>query len=252
MSERSSEVVVAVRGGELPLDLARTAVIVVDMQNDFASPGGMFDRGGVDCTGLQAIIEPTARVLEAARARDCHVVYLVMGMPAALAEMVGAGVQHAVLPAYGKRIISSMGTATVAPDGSPSAVNVEGTWNTAIVDGLTPQPDDTIVAKPLHSGFYDTELHDRLQALGVEHLVFTGGTTSICVESTVRDAFWRGYRCLVVEDCVAEPIGADLPRTNHDASLDLIEKVFGWVTHSDAFVAALAPHHRASASKASS
>jgi ureidoacrylate peracid hydrolase len=80
----------------------------------------------------------------------------------------------------------------------------------------------------------DVALRDR----GVEHLIVTGCTTSICVESTVRDAMFRDYTCLVVEDCVAEPLGADMPRTNHEASLLNIEALLGWVASSDAVIAA--------------
>ena len=83
-------------------------------------------------------------------------------------------------------------------------------------------------------------LHERLQASAVTHLVFTGCTTSVCVESTLRDAVFRGYRCLLLEDCVAEPVGADLVRSNHDATVHVVDQVLGWVTDSTAFLAALA------------
>jgi len=80
-----------------------------------------------------------------------------------------------------------------------------------------------------------------LKSLGIRHLVFTGCTTSVCVESTVRDAVFRDYRCLVLSDCVAEPIGNDLSRTNHDASLLVLERLFGWVSESSALLRALSP-----------
>jgi ureidoacrylate peracid hydrolase len=63
-------------------------------------------------------------------------------------------------------------------------------------------------------------------------LIAVGATTSVCVESTVRDATFRDYRCLVVEDCIAEPIGSDLPLTNQDASLIVLELLFAWITNS--------------------
>jgi ureidoacrylate peracid hydrolase len=69
--------------------------------------------------------------------------------------------------------------------------------------------------------------------------VFTGGTTSICVESTLRDAYFRDYRCLLLADCTAEPIGNRLPRTNHEATALLVELVYGWVADSAALVRAL-------------
>jgi ureidoacrylate peracid hydrolase len=96
------------------------------------------------------------------------------------------------------------------------------------------------VSNHRYSGFFETELDDVLRGLGVRHLLVTGCTTSICVESTVRDATYRDYTCVVLEDCTAEPIGADLPRTNHHASLLVIESLFGWVSNARAVRDALA------------
>ena len=75
------------------------------------------------------------------------------------------------------------------------------------------------MSKHRFSGFYGTDLDVILKGLGVETLVFTGCTTSVCVDSTLRDAFYRDYRCLLLSDCTGEPIGSDLARSNHDASL---------------------------------
>jgi ureidoacrylate peracid hydrolase len=70
-------------------------------------------------------------------------------------------------------------------------------------------------------------------------LIFTGCTTSVCVESTIRDAGFRDYRCVLLEDCVAEPLGRDLPRSNHDATVLLVSRLFGWVTRSDELIESL-------------
>jgi len=96
-----------------------------------------------------------------------------------------------------------------------------------------------VISKHRYSGFFETPLDARLRDLGVTYLVFTGATTSVCVESTVRDAMYRGYRCVVLEDCTAEPIGLELARSNHEASLLTIEILFGWVSSSYRFVNAL-------------
>ena len=104
---------------------------------------------------------------------------------------------------------------------------------------LAPDGQDTVVYKHRFSGFYETELHDALQGMGVRDLVFTGCTTSICVDSTVRDAMFRDYRCLVLEDCMAEPIGGDLQRTNHEASLLTPLTLLGWVGTSSDLLTAL-------------
>ena len=113
------------------------------------------------------------------------------------------------------------------------------TWNTDIVPELKPHADDIVIYKTRFSGFYQTDLDSILKKLGKKYLIITGCTTSICVESTVRDAMFRDYLAVVLEDCTAEPIGNDLPRSNHEASLLIIQKVLGWVSSSDEFIKAL-------------
>jgi ureidoacrylate peracid hydrolase len=132
-----------------------------------------------------------------------------------------------------------VGKLVLAPDGRDSQIMIKDSWNTDILPDLAPQDADIVVSKHRFSGFFETDLDATLKELGVTSLIFTGCTTSICVESTLRDAFFRDYRCLLLEDCTAEPIGSDLPRTNHDASVRVIETLFGWVTDSVAFEAVL-------------
>jgi ureidoacrylate peracid hydrolase len=140
-----------------------------------------------------------------------------------------------------------VGEPVTTPDGQESRILIEETWNTDILAELTPEPGDLIVVKHRFSGFFETNLDALLKDLGVTTLVFTGCTTSVCVESTLRDAFFRDYRCLVLADCTAEPIGHGLERSNHDASLFLIQLMFGWVSDSGAFIEALAEQTTAAA-----
>ena len=93
--------------------------------------------------------------------------------------------------------------------------------------------------KTRFSGFYKTDLDEKLRALGAKHLIITGCTTSICVESTVRDAMFRDYLCVLLGDCMNEPIGNALTRSNHDASLLSTEVLLGWVSDSEQFVSSL-------------
>jgi ureidoacrylate peracid hydrolase len=109
----------------------------------------------------------------------------------------------------------------------------------AIIDELTPGPDDVIIDKHRFSGFYDTDLDAVLRRRGVTQLVVTGWTTSVCVESTVRDAMFRDYRCVVLEDCTAEPIGSTLARSNHEATLLVVELLLGWVARSSDLITAI-------------
>jgi ureidoacrylate peracid hydrolase len=218
----------------LTLDTSKTAVIVVDMQNDFGSKGGMFERAGIDISGIQKAVPPTARVLDTARRSGIKVVYLKMAFQPDLSDM---GAEDSVNRV--RHLQLGVGQHVVAPDGRPSRVLVRDTWNTDIVDELKPHDDDIVLYKTRFSGFYKTDLHERLQALGVKHLIVTGCTTSICVESTVRDAMFRDYLCVLLSDCMDEPIGNTFARSNHEASLLSTEVLLGWISDSTQFAKAL-------------
>jgi ureidoacrylate peracid hydrolase len=226
---------VKARPGPVWITPAQTAIIVVDMQNDFGAPGGMFDRAGIDISGIQAAVAPTARVLAGARAAGIPVVYLQMQHRGDLSDM-GAPTS----PHHQRHARLSVGQTATAPDGSPTRILIAGEWGTRIVEDLSPEPQDIVVPKHRFSGFFETPLHSILQRLGARHLIFTGCTTSICVESTIRDAMFRDYACVLLEDCTAEPIGQGNARSNHEASLLNIEVLLGWVSNSQDFLAALA------------
>ncbi len=229
-------VLVEARPHSLPVNLRQTAVIVVDMQNDFGAEGGMFARAGIDMSGIQAAVAPTARVLAAARQAGMPVVYLKMGFRDDLSDAGGPEAPNRVrhLVAWG------VGQPVIAPDGGESRVLIRNTWNTDILPELAPEPGDRIVDKHRFSGFFETELDAILREMGITTLVFTGCTTSVCVESTLRDAFFRDYHCLLLADCTAEPVGNGLSRSNHEATLLLVELAFGWVSDSAALLRALA------------
>lgn len=222
------------RPGPVVLDLAKTAVIVVDMQNDFGSKGGMFDRAGIDIAGIQKAIVPTASVLTAARQAGVKIIYLKMGYQPDLSDLGAAD-----SPNRARHLQLGVGDTVRAPDGRESRILIRETWNTDIVAELTPHADDLVIYKTRYSGFYNTDLDARLEQMGIRHLIITGCTTSICVESTVRDAMFRDYSCVLLADCMSEPLGESLPRSNHDASLLSTEVLVGWVSDSDRFVEAL-------------
>ncbi len=222
------------RPSVVALDPKNSAVIVVDMQNDFGSIGGMFERAGIDIAPIVAAVAPTARVLTAARKAGIPVVYLQMQHRADMADMGAADSPHRQRHAR-----LSVGEKMMAPDGKESRILIAGEWGTQIVDALSPQAGDFVVPKHRFSGFYETELNTILHGLGAKHLIFTGCTTSICVESTIRDAMSRDYHCVLLEDCTAEPIGHGNSRSNHDASLLTIEVLFGWISDSQKFIEAV-------------
>jgi ureidoacrylate peracid hydrolase len=219
----------------LTVDTGRTALIVVDMQNDFGTKGGMFDRAGIDIAPIQAVVEPISKVLESASRVGVKIIYLKMGY---LPDLTDAGALDS--PNRIKQSRMRVGEAMRAPDGTESRILIRDTWNTDIVRELKPQPDDIVLYKHRYSGFYQTDLDNVLKRLNVKYLVFTGCTTSVCVESTVRDAMFRDYSCLLLEDCMAEPIGHDFARSNHEASLLVVQALFGWISRSDQFLEALA------------
>jgi ureidoacrylate peracid hydrolase len=215
----------------IPLDPTRTAVLVVDMQNDFGSEGGMFHRAGIDISLIQRAIAPTAATLNAARTAGMKVIYLKMAFQPDLSDAGGADSPNRV-----RHLLFGVGQSVRSPTGTASRVLIRDTWNTDIIPQLTPQAGDVIIYKHRFSGFYETDLDATLKGLGVRHLIVTGCTTSVCVESTLRDAMFRDYSCVLLEDCTAEPIGQDLPRSNHAASILVVQTLFGWVSDSAAFI----------------
>jgi ureidoacrylate peracid hydrolase len=225
---------VAARPAPCQFDLDAAAVVVVDMQNDFGAAGGMFDQAGIDIAPIAALTPRIRRVLDAARQHGVPVIYLKMAF---LADLTDAGYPDS--PTWRKHVPLRAGADVTAPDGSPSRILVRDTWNTEIVDELHPEPGDLVIYKNRYSGFYDTELETSLRALDTTSLIVVGATTSVCVDSTVRDAVFRDFHCIVLEDCTAEPIAADAPRSNHEATLLTLELLFANVTSSESLLAAI-------------
>jgi ureidoacrylate peracid hydrolase len=221
----------------IAIDVSRTAIIVVDMQNDFGADGGMFHRAGIDISMIRRAVAPTARALTAARAAGIPAIYLKMAFRPDLSD---AGPLDS--PNHARHLLLGVGTTVRAPDGGESRVLIRDTWNTDILPELAPKPRDIVLYKHRFSGFFQTDLDAVLASLNIKYLIVTGCTTSICVESTIRDAMHRDYSCVLLADCTAEPIGNDLPRSNHDASLLAVQVLLGWVASSDGFIEALVPH----------
>ena len=218
----------------ITLDPARSAVIVVDMQHDFGSKGGMFDRAGIDISMIQSAIDPTTKVLAAARQAGIKIIYLKMGFRPDLSDLGAADSPNRI-----RHLRLGVGETMPAPDGTEGRILIRDTWNTAILPELEPQADDVVIYKHRFSGFYQTNLDAILQQLRIKTLIVTGCTTSVCVESTVRDAMFRDYACVLLADCMGEPVGDGLPRSNHEASLLVMQTLFAWVSGSDEFIKAV-------------
>ena len=231
---KTAHPVLAARPDPIALNLSTSAVLVVDMQNDFGADGGMFARAGIDISMIRKAVGPTASVLYAARRCGMPIVYLKMGYRPDLSD---AGPRDS--PNYMRHRRLSVGTIIEAPNGTESRILIRDTWNTDILPELAPAAGDVVIYKHRFSGFFETELDAVLKSRGIRQLVVTGCTTSICVEATIRDAMFRDYSCVLLSDCTGEPIGHGMSRSNHDASLLNIEVLLGWVSSSDRFVAAL-------------
>ena len=234
MKPTAREAIIDAKPDPLTIDLSKTAVIVVDMQNDFGAKGGMLDRAGIDLSSVQGAVGPTAQVIAGARAIGIPIIYIKEALSPDLSDL---GVVHSPHGRMARRL--SVGTPITAPDGRPSRIHIDDTWNTEILPELAPQAGDAIITKRRWSAFYETELDARLRALGVHYLIVTGCTTSVCVESTIRDAAFRDYACLLPADCTGQP-PIQSTYSTHDASLTVIARHFGWITTSQAVLRALA------------
>lgn len=200
------------------LDPASSALIVVDMQNAYASPGGYLDLAGFDISGAAGAIAKTAQAIAAARQAGMQVVFFQNGWDADYKEAGGPG-----SPNWHKS--NALKTMRARPE-LQGKLLAKGGWDYALVDALPPQPGDIIIEKPRYSAFFNTGLDSMLRARGIRTLVFTGIATNVCVESTLRDGFFLEYFGVVLHDATHHA-GPDFIQ---QASLYNIEKFFGWVS----------------------
>ena len=217
----------------LAIDIDRTAVLVIDMQNDFGTIGGMFERAGIDLSGIRATIDPTSRLLAAARSRKIPIIYIAEALSPDHSDVGPANSPHGRMA---QRM--GIGQSVTAPNGRPSRIHIEGTWHTEIIPELAPLPDEPVIIKRRWSAFHGTTLNQTLTTIGASYLVVTGCTTSNCIESTIRDAAMHDYACLLPADCTAQPPARGIPST-HESSLQAIARSFGWVTTSADVIGAL-------------
>jgi ureidoacrylate peracid hydrolase len=207
------------------VDLEKSAIVVVDMQNAFASKNGMLDIAGADLSGAQSVVNVISRVLTAARNARMPVVYLQMGYKADLSDSGGPE-----SPNWHKEL--GIRLMNCRPELKGKLVT-DGTWDFAIVDELAPEPSDIVIVKTRYSGFARTALDAELQSRGIRYLFFTGIATNVCVESTLRDAFFLDYWPILITDATM----AAGPSSVQEATLFNIESYFGWTIQSPEFLA---------------
>jgi len=217
LAARTSFVLPA-RPEPIRLDPARTAVVVVDMQNAYSTEGGYVDLAGFDIAGARGTIGNIARTLEAARANGVLVVYFQNGWDADYVEAGGPG-----SPNWHKS--NALKTMRRRPE-LQGQLLAKGTWDYAIVDELQPQPGDIVVPKSRYSGFFNSAMDSVLRARGIRNLVFVGIATNVCVESSLRDAFHLEYFGVMLEDATHH-LG---PAAMQEATVYNVETFFGWVS----------------------
>lgn len=200
----------------IDIDLHRTAVIVVDMQNAFVSKGGMFDYVGMDISGAQSVIENNKRIIHSARNAGCKIVFLKMSYDPDYANSGGPA-----SPNWHKEL----GLVTMRRQSEHWGKFVtKGSWDEEICEELVVQPGDVVIRKQRYSGFAGTKLDTVLKSYHVKYCIYTGVATNVCVESTLRDGYFLEYWPILVSDA-SDNAG---PEFTQQATLWNVETLFGW------------------------
>jgi biuret amidohydrolase len=210
----------------LDIALERSALVIIDMQRDFLEPGGFGEALGNDVSKLQAAVGPCRDVLGKARELGMLVIHTREGHRPDLTDAPPHKVER-----------GDPATRIGAP-GPMGRILVRGEPGHDIIPELYPAKNEPVIDKPGKGAFYQTDLDLMLRNRGIDTLMVCGVTTEVCVNTTVREANDRGYRCIVLSDCC----GSYFPHF-HEAGLAMIKAqggIFGSVTSSQALLSALA------------
>jgi nicotinamidase-related amidase len=209
----------------IDLDWAATALLIIDMQRDFMEPGGFGEALGNDVSQLARAVKPIAAVLEAARHLDMLVVHTREGHLPDLSDAPAAKVERGA-PSL-----------RIGDPGPMGRILIRGEAGHDIIPELYPLDSEIVVDKPGKGAFYATGLGDVLSQHGIQNLLVCGVTTEVCVNTTVREANDRGYRCVVLADACA----SYFPEF-HEMGLKMIKAqggIFGWVSDTAAVLSAM-------------
>ena len=200
----------------IPLD--RTALLLIDMQRDFLEPGGFGAALGNDVSLLGAAIEPCRRILAWARETGVPVIHTREGHRPDLSDAP---------PAKVARGVPSL---RIGDPGPMGRILIRGEPGHDLVESLAPRAGEVVIDKPGKGAFYQTDLDLILRNRRIEYLLVGGVTTEVCVNTSVREANDRGFKCLVLSDCCA----SYFPEF-HEMGLRMIAAqggIFGWVAPS--------------------
>jgi nicotinamidase-related amidase len=209
---------------DLDFDPRTTALVIIDMQRDFVLPGGFGEKLGNDTSFLLAAVEPTQRVLAAAREAGFFAVHTREGHRPDLSDCPPAKLTRG-------------GQTFIGTEGPMGRILVRGEQGHDIIEQLYPIEGEPIIDKPGKGSFHATDLQQILGDRDIKTLIVCGVTLEVCVHTTVREANDRGYECVVLSDCVA----SYFPEFQR-VGLEMIKAqggIFGWVSTSDAFIKAL-------------
>jgi biuret amidohydrolase len=203
----------------------KLALVVIDMQRDFIEPGGFGHSLGNDVARLQAIVPTLRRLMDACRAAGLPIIHTRECHRADLSDCPPA-----------KRLRGSP-SMRIGDPGPMGRVLIDGEPGAGIIADLAPLPGEPVIAKPGKGAFHATDFGPTLERLGVTQLAFTGVTTEVCVQTTMREANDRGYECLLVEDCT-ESYFAHF----RDVAIEMIRAqgaIVGWTTPADRLIEAI-------------
>ena len=227
-SRQTSIGTVAAEPEPIDLDWSTTALLIIDMQRDFLEPGGFGETLGNDVSQLARAVEPIAAVLDVARDIGLLIVHTREGHLPDLSDAPPAKIERGA-PSL-----------RIGDPGPMGRILIRGEAGHDIIPALYPLDSEIVIDKPGKGAFYATELTDVLSKYGIENLLVCGVTTEVCVNTTVREANDRGFRCIVLSDCCA----SYFPEF-HQAGLAMIKAqggIFGWVSASPLLLNVLAAH----------
>jgi nicotinamidase-related amidase len=217
---------IAAEPAPIDLDWSATALLIIDMQRDFLEPGGFGETLGNDVSQLARAVQPIAKLLAAARELGLLVVHTREGHLPDLSDAPPA------------KVMRGAPSLRIGDPGPMGRILIRGEPGHDIIPELYPHAGEVVIDKPGKGAFYATGLGDVLHRHGIENLLVCGVTTEVCVNTTVREANDRGYRCVVIADGCASYF-PDF----HRAGLAMIKAqggIFGWVAESAAVLAAMA------------
>ena len=203
----------------LPVSLDHLALVIIDMQRDFLEPGGFGEILGNDVTQLQSIVPPLEELLHTFRSLGLLVIHTQECHQPDLSDCPTSKL---------KRGDAAL---RIGDPGPMGRILIAGEPGNAIIPELMPLPNEIVILKPGKGAFYNTPLTAILQKHEITHLLITGVTTEVCVQTTMREANDRGYECLLVEDCTASYF-PDFKQ----ATLEMLRAqggIIGWTSTSD-------------------